>query len=129
MITAVPQYFKVPICRHISQVVELWILDVLALGNKASMGGGASGGESCWLSPGKGGGENPCHLLSRFALVLSCVISQAHKCMRRARSLALLNNTNGLSTCGLSLEVVGRICAFLPVPLFQHRNEQLADLC
>ena len=35
----------------------------------------------------------------------------------------------GLSNCGLKAEnCLKKICSFIPTLLFEHRNEQLADL-
>ena len=77
MITAVPPCFKVHIWGHISQIVELWILDVVALGNKASVGGGVSGGEGCWFSPGKEGGEK--RLSPPLQICSVCFTESSHK--------------------------------------------------
>ena len=45
------------IFRHISQDIELWMLPVLTLGNKANFGGGVLGDESRWPSQSKEGRE------------------------------------------------------------------------
>lgn len=58
-----------------------------------------------------------------------CFSASSQKLSDAQGGAGSLDGTNGASDHGLSRGLAERICAFLPIPLFQHRNEPLSDLC